>query len=133
MFKYVFGGWIGSTVGDLVECYNPLDNKWFNISTLPSLRYEFACIALKNSSFIYLIGGKSTFDTKLSLVERFDVSSNSWQSCQSMNEKRSGCSCAIVNEKIIAIGGYNGRSVLSSCEIYDPLNVDILFTELYIL
>lgn len=119
---YVFGGWIGSTVGDLVECYNPLDNKWFNISTLPSLRYEFACVALKNSSFIYLIGGTSTFDTKLSLVERFDVSSNSWQSCQSMNEKRSGCSCAIVNEKIIAVGGFNGRSVLSSCEIYDPLN-----------
>lgn len=120
---YVFGGWIGSWVGDTVECYSPIENTWFTISTLQTLRYEFACVSLINSNFIYLIGGTSTFDTKLSLVERFDVSANKWQSCQSMNEKRSGCSCTIVNERIYVIGGYNGKNVLKSCEVYDPINV----------
>ena len=65
---FVFGGWIGSDVGDKVECFSAFENRWFIISSLPTLRYEFACIALSNSSFIYLIGGKNSFETKLSLV-----------------------------------------------------------------
>jgi actin-binding protein IPP len=123
---YVFGGWIGSDVGNSIECYTPIENKWFQISTMPTLRYDFACVALKNSNFIYLIGGTTPFETKLSLVECFNVSTLKWELCASMNEKRTGCACTVFNERIYVFGGFNGRSVLSSVEVYDPINVNFL-------
>ena len=44
-----------------------------------------------------------------------------------MHEKRAGCACTVLNERIYVVGGYNGRAVLSSCEMYDPLNVSFFF------
>lgn len=121
---FAFGGWIGFELDSSIEYYSLNENKWFKISNrLTQPRYEFACIALSNSNFIYLIGGSTPYEMKLTLVERFEIDSLSWRICASMREKRSGCACVELNEKIYVIGGSDGERALKTAEMYDPLKV----------
>eukprot|EP00957_Ditylum_brightwellii_P110354 8416998-Ditylum_brightwellii.AAC.1 len=56
-----------------------------------------------------------------SSAEQYDTTSEQWSAFPSMNEARCGCAAAVLNGKIIVVGGYDRNDrTLSSGEDYDP-------------
>ena len=71
---------------------------------------------------IYFVGGKATDPTNI--AERYDPTTNTWETFTSMSEARTKASFSVLGEKLYAIGGespYNGLA-LSSAEVYNPAN-----------
>jgi N-acetylneuraminic acid mutarotase len=56
----------------------------------------------------------------LKSVERFDPCEPQWVQLEEMSAKRGGLSAAVLNEKLYAIGGFDGSKFLSSVEVFDP-------------
>ena len=68
---------------------------------------------------IYFVGGYA--GNRENLLERYDPTSDSWETLAPMNEAREATT-AILNGKIYAIGGRGSSgNPLSSVEIYDPV------------
>ena len=80
------------------------------------------CVVTLNN-YLYVLGGQSVFDerggTAVSTVVRYDPRFNIWMKIASMNEKRAGFSCSVLDgSKIYALGGVNATGRLSSMECY---------------
>ncbi|MDG1325750.1 MAG: SUMF1/EgtB/PvdO family nonheme iron enzyme, partial [Opitutales bacterium] len=68
---------------------------------------------------IYVAGGWT--NTPRSEVERYDPSTNQWESLQSLSTPRNGPSLVALNGKLFCIGGSTTSSVdLATVEVYDP-------------
>ena len=65
---------------------------------------------------IYFVGGHST--SELNIAERYDPSTNTWETLASMSVARRSVASTVLNGKLHAIGGVG----LSSVEVFDPLN-----------
>jgi hypothetical protein len=63
---------------------------------------------------IYFIGGYN--GSAKNIAERYDSTSNTWETLNSMSVARHGVASAVLNGKLYAIGGVN----LNTVEIYDP-------------
>ena len=63
---------------------------------------------------IYTIGGRHS--SNVTLVERYDPASNQWETITSLSVARSGLATAVMDGKLLSIGGSDDLSV----EIYDP-------------
>jgi len=64
---------------------------------------------------IYFVGGSSGSGGQ-NIAERYDPTTNTWETLANMTVARSGVACAVLNEKLYAIGGVG----LSSVEVFDP-------------
>ena len=58
-------------------------------------------------------------------VEVYDPTSNTWSMLDAkLNKEREGLGIAVLNNKIYAVGGFNGRDgstiILNTVEVYDP-------------
>ncbi|MQL91526.1 hypothetical protein Taro_024139 [Colocasia esculenta] len=53
-------------------------------------------------------------------AERFDPREGLWTKIPSMNSPRGCHSVAVLNGKLYSMGGYDGRSMVSSVEVFDP-------------
>ncbi len=51
---------------------------------------------------------------------RYDLWNNEWTRMSPMNTPRAWPACVVFDNKIYAIGGYNGTNRLRSVEVYDP-------------
>ena len=82
-------------------------------------RFAHGCAVLDGK--LYALGGYYDGDF-LSLVERYDPATNTWEAVASMSTARLGHGCAVVDGKLYALGGKNGHRALylSSVERYDP-------------
>lgn len=56
------------------------------------------------------------------LPNSYEPDFDRWTRVQSMHFKRLGVGIAIVNRLLYAIGGFNGKERLKSCECYHPEN-----------
>lgn len=65
---YVAGGRIGSVLST-VECYDPVDDKWTEVSNMNFSRYKFALV--ESNGMLYAMGHHKS-------VERYDPSQNVW-------------------------------------------------------
>ena len=63
---------------------------------------------------IYFVAGYNGSDRNI--AERYDPLNDTWETLSPMSVARSGIACAVINDKLYAIGGEG----LSSVEIYDP-------------
>lgn len=68
---------------------------------------------------LFAVGGWCNGDA-ISMVERYDLSSNQWTQMSNMNKKRCGVGIAVLENFIYAIGGHDGNSYLNTIERYDP-------------
>ncbi|MDP4200162.1 MAG: kelch repeat-containing protein [Bacteroidota bacterium] len=65
---------------------------------------------------------RKPFAALLLSIPSFQAVAQSWQWIAPMNQARAESEAAMMhNGKILVAGGYDQNSVLSSCEIYDPL------------
>lgn len=54
------------------------------------------------------------------VVERFDLRTNSWQSVTLMNSRRLQFGAAVMDDKILFVGGRDGLKTLNSVESFHP-------------
>jgi influenza virus NS1A-binding protein len=84
------------------------------------------CGAVLYKNKIFIIGGSNGV-TSLTSMEIFDPISNEWVSSSNGNQNelnipRVGVGIAVCQEKLYAIGGFDGRNFLKSIEVYDEEN-----------
>eukprot|EP00957_Ditylum_brightwellii_P031026 2351466-Ditylum_brightwellii.AAC.1 len=56
----------------------------------------------------------------LSSAEQYNTATGQWSAFPSMNEVQYRCAAAVLNGKIIVVGGYGDGKTQSSGEEYDP-------------
>lgn len=64
---------------------------------------------------LYVIGG-SDGQSSLCSVEIYDLSTEAWSLGPSLNTPRANVGVAILDERLFAIGGYNGKTFLDTVE-----------------
>jgi len=127
---YVFGGFDGIRDLATTECYDPEHNRWHFLTSMARKRSDVAAAVLRGK--IYGMGGQDrdnadpteAFDT----VEVFDPYSELWNYSPPMQTGRLGLASSALGgaaggeggDRIVAVGGSNGREILSSCEYFDP-------------
>ena len=103
-----------------VEEYDPATNTWKMIAPMSMKRCFLSAIVFNGK--IYVIGGLSSLtdrSTNLSSVEEYDPVTNIWRKMTFMPTARHGLATAVLNNKIHAIGGYNGE-FLKVVEEFQP-------------
>ena len=69
---------------------------------------------------IYAVGGKTEVGGNyLSTVEVYDPIQGRWRDAEAMSMSRSGLGVAVMQNKLYAIGGYNGQKRLNTVEVFD--------------
>jgi N-acetylneuraminic acid mutarotase len=120
-FIYAIGGYNLQVTLASMERFCPKTNTWTSQPEMITPRLAHGCVYM--APFIYVVGGWNTTDHFRS-VERFDTRApeKGWQQMAAMLEQRSEVAAVVFNNKIYAIGGYDGQSFLSSVEVYDPVS-----------
>ncbi|KAI5629181.1 kelch-like protein 35, partial [Silurus asotus] len=94
------------------EKLDPTSGKWLTSANVPGYKYEFAVCELHND--IYLSGGQ----LNSSQVWRFMAQLNQWVSVGSLLKGRWRHMMASLCGKLYAVGGFDGRQMLSSVECF---------------
>lgn len=68
---------------------------------------------------IYAVGGLTKNGDSMSTVEVYDPHTKRWRIAESMTMLRSRVGVAVLDGKLYAIGGYNGKERLNTLEVYD--------------
>ncbi|MDD3140196.1 MAG: kelch repeat-containing protein [Lachnospiraceae bacterium] len=107
------------------EVYDVSTDTWTILASMSTPRYKFQTEVLDGK--IYAIGGlekqiSDGFPPKLSSVEVYDPSTDTWTTESSMSTSRYIFQTEVINGKIYAIGGLGpiDSYPLSSVEVYDP-------------
>jgi len=116
---YVFGS-VGSPSAVLE--YDPVTDSWDTDKTaMPTARYNSAPVALGGK--IYVLGGEAPNNARVSTVEAYDPTLDSWESKTSMNTGRDNLAGVAVDGKIYAIGGGDASGgSYGTLEVYDPVS-----------
>ena len=70
---------------------------------------------------IYLVGGyENTQFSPTDALYSLDTKTMTWTECSSMNSERRYLSATALGNKLVVVGGHDGRRRLKSAEIYDP-------------
>ncbi len=67
---------------------------------------------------MHILGGYTGTD-RLRSVERLDVNANHWSPVPSMKHARSNFTVAIIEDMILAIGGYSQGTTVDTVEAFD--------------
>lgn len=120
---YVVGGRDGSVCHRSVECYDPHTNKW-TLRAPMNKRRGGVGVAVANG-YLYALGGHDCPASNPSVcrtdtVERYDPGTDTWTLIASMSVGRDAIGCALLGDRLIAIGGFDGNQYLKTVEEYDP-------------
>ncbi len=83
--------------------------------------------ALAHEGQIWVVGGFTALDYMQS-VETYDVQENKWAQRPSLKMARGGVKCAVLNNKLYAMGGFDGTTRLQSVECLDLDDIDAGWT-----
>jgi hypothetical protein len=120
------GGWLATSGPcNLIEAYDMRQKVWYNLNLSDPLGarcyLSLAVVPPEKPKWVYFIGGTRQNHHR-SEVNRLDLSSLSFSTVSSMNERRCFVSTAVLkNGDILAVGGHNGTFRLKSAERYDPV------------
>jgi N-acetylneuraminic acid mutarotase len=89
---------------------------WEEKAPVSVARYAYDGVEVLGGK-IYFTGGAIGSAAK-SIAERYDLTSNTWETLNAMSINRRGIACSVLNDKLYVIGGVG----LSSVEIFDPSN-----------
>lgn len=118
---YTTGGTeINDTESQAVNAYDPATNTWSNKSSMNYHRTAHGLATVGGK--LYAIGGSNDDGHPIeymSSVEEYDPATNAWIEKTPMSTARSGLRAVAINDKIYAIGGFNG-GYLNTIEQYSP-------------
>jgi len=120
---YLFGGEIsGGAKTGTVERYNPSTNTWTTLAAAMPDPASNICAAVIGTD-IYIPGGYGVAFTYLNTLRVFHTSTNSWSviTTDPLPVGLSGTACAVLNNKLYAIGGNSSGTAQASVYVYDPM------------
>ncbi len=129
---YVVGGFsapsfsnlLDLTVSKSVEAYNPTKDKWTTKAPLP-LGLHHAGAAELNGK-LYVVGGFTAAGFSIwnpvNHVFAYDPGRDEWIARAGMPTARGGLAVVNFENKLYALGGYDGESNPRVVEVYDPAN-----------
>lgn len=95
-------------------------SRWQRKADMPTARSRMAAVAYESQ--LYLIGGEDS-EVVVSTVERYDTSSNSWETLQEKPTAVADVHAVVLNGMIIVPGGrLPSGKVTDIVELYDPQN-----------
>jgi phosphatidylethanolamine-binding protein (PEBP) family uncharacterized protein len=123
----VAGGANGSVFLPYAEEYDPANNTWTNVGSMAQARAQQTATLLPSGK-VLVTGG--TNPGILASAELYDPTTKTWSSAASMNTARSGYTATLLDNNLVLVtGGANTNgSFLTSAELYDPLEVDVVGT-----
>ncbi len=91
---------------------------WKDAADLPTPREHLA--AVSDGTYVYTIGGRFlSADKNSAAFERFDPKSGEWTRLVDMPTPRGSYGAALIDGRIVAIGGEEPTQVLGTAEMYD--------------
>jgi len=119
---YIIGGFSKQgRSSSVVEVYDPIKDKWSQMSSMPTSRGMTSAIAI--GRIVYVIGGRNE-NGITNIVEAYDTVQNSWKKVKSMSTARWNHMVVEDNGQIYVLGGITGignaRQATNKVEIYDP-------------
>jgi N-acetylneuraminic acid mutarotase len=115
---FLVGGFSGQQALSSVVAYSPAEDTWRAAPGMAEARAGPGCAAL--GSTLYVAGGTGIQGDRLSSVERLEAGGTAWEAVANMRRPRSNFRLVAVGGRLLAVGGYNGSSVIASVECYDP-------------
>ncbi len=128
---YVVGGFSGElnlknalnfAISPVVEIYHPVSNTWSMTTPLPEGRHHAGIAALND--FLYVIGGftKSSLSVwhAVSTVYQYNPATEAWRELAPMPSARGALGVAVYQDRLYAIGGYDGERNTKAVEVFDP-------------
>lgn len=122
---YAIGGIDGTSTGSKsVDIYDPVANTWSKGANMPTSRGTMPACELDGKIYVFggSNGGASSWN-HFSMLEVYDVESDTWSTKAEMPWSRSHNSGCVLNNKIFAIGGTQINLNLSYATMasYNPL------------
>lgn len=105
----------------ILQVHDPLQKRRDHQFDLPTPRDQMALAHLDGR--IYVIGGNEievTRPTAVNTVEAYDIATNRWETKAGLPTARTGLAAVVLDGKIYAFGGHDGRTILDTVEVYDP-------------
>ncbi len=104
---------------DTVQAYNPITNQWVVKRSMNTPRAYFDAAACSN--YVYACGGQF-INNLIKRCERFDTTTNNWDSIRSLPRSRDLFASVAYERKIFVIGGVEGNINMVSGSVYyqDP-------------
>ena len=105
------------------ERYNPNNNTWTNIASLPTTLYDFASVVAR-TNFIFTFGGFTdiTSGMETATVLRYSIKTNTWTAMAPMPVAVAGSAATLGPDgKIYVVGGTSGGVSTSMVQVYDPV------------
>ena len=96
---YAVGGQDGVSCLNIVERYDPKENRWTRVAPMSTRRLGVAVAVL--NGYLYAVGG-SDGTSPLNTVERFDPSANHWKAMPSMGTRRKHLGVSAFQDKLFA-------------------------------
>lgn len=127
---YVVGGFnkptlsnaLNFAISDTVEVYDTATNSWSLAASLPEGRHHAGVVSL--DGFLYVIGGfkKSLFSVwhAVSTVYQYNPATGKWRELAAMPTARGALGVVAHQNRLYAIGGYDGKHNSGAVEIFDP-------------
>ncbi len=109
----------GQANNELVPTTEVFDGKeWKVVSDMPTPREHLA--AASDGRYVYAVGGRQLDPGKnLKALERYDAAADSWEPLPDMPEALGGLGAAIVEGRLVAVGGETTNDVLGTTLVYD--------------
>lgn len=119
-YIYVAGGRIENLVTNKFWRYDPVEDQWTELPSMPYPRYGPRLEAVGGK--IYLLGGQSSHGNDDQSLLIFDPATNSWKSEQyALGNPRFAAASAVIDNRIYLVGGRDIAQLnFRSCDIYDP-------------
>lgn len=91
---------------------------WTDAADLPVPREHLA--AVSDGQYVYAVGGRLlTADENSSAFERFDPATGTWETLPELPTPRGSYGAAVVDGRIVTVGGEMPTRVLATVEMYD--------------
>ena len=109
---YAVGGHCGFSEIEHVECFDPMANKWCDVSNMNKSRMNHAVVTF--SDRIYVIGGSNSVGV-LDSIEKYNPDLNLWLIIRNTMDPRSGAAAAVVlggeegTQELFIIGGHDNQ------------------------
>jgi len=106
------------------ECRDLLDEAR-NYHLMPERRSQLKSFVTRSRcckdlvGVIYAVGGQTKSGNSLSTVEVYDPIAGRWKDAEAMSMLRSRVGVAVMQNRLYAIGGYNGQERLNTVEVFD--------------
>ena len=110
---FAVGGTVLGSISRHVECYNPRQNRWYDVAPMISSRRNHGIAVITGLednltgapfSYMFSIGGEQMNDT-LSSVERYNLWSNKWEEVAPLKIPKKNVGVGTVNSLVYVVGG----------------------------